>query len=327
MKNKKVLIAIIIVLVLVIAAVAGILILKPFDKDNDDDEKKAKNETTASEKKEEKAVDYEEVLTAFAEACQSEDDMEAFVDKYVDFKSLWAAQNSDEPSDFADVYDNADKSDYEDEDFIQDAKDTFLSFVEEDVEIEISDVEEDGDFSSIGIDFWTAVKFTASSDGEELEMAAIFCEDKLVVVSTASMIDMLREADDTDDEDSDDQVKKTTNEVSSEISEQEVKLFNAQFESYEGDSLTASQVKALLEVVISSNSLYEEDGHFVSVYAYNVSGFDTTDLDDACFDEDVEAAATEISSLKSKLVSAKKYSVSFEKDSDGFIEEVEIEEL
>ena len=81
MKNKKVLITVIIVLVLIVAVVAGILILKPFDKEND--EKKTKNETISSETRDDKkSVDYEEVLTAFAEACKSEKDMEDFVEEY-----------------------------------------------------------------------------------------------------------------------------------------------------------------------------------------------------------------------------------------------------
>lgn len=317
MKNKKVLITVIIVLVLIVAVVAGILILKPFDKEND--EKETKNETISSETKDDKkSVDYEEVLTAFAEACKSEKDMEDFVEEYVDFQSLWAAQNSDEPSDLADVYNEADASDYEDEDFIEEITDIFLDFVSEDVEIEISDVEEDGDFSSIGIDFWKAVKFTASSDDEEIEMAAIFCDDKVVIIATPEEIDTLRELDDEDEdeEDGDDE----------EISLQEVEIFNTQFEDYEGTSVTAPEVKALLDLVVTSNSAYEEDGHFVSVYTYNVSGFDSSDLNDACFNEDVEAAATEISALKSKIVSSKTYTISFVKDFDGFIEEVEIEE-
>lgn len=320
MKNKKVLVAIIIVLILVIAAVAGILILKPFDKDKDsDEEKKAKNETVVSE--EEKKVAYEEILKAFAEACRSDEAMEDFVDEYVDLKSVWAAQNSADVSDFMDVYDEAEESDFEDEDFIADVKDTFLDYVEEDTEIEISDVEEDGDFSSVGIEAWKVVNFTAVAADDEIEMAAIFCEDKLVIIATPDVIDLLRE----DEEDIDTYENKDDDTESTEqMSTQEIEMFNSQFESYEGTAVKGTSVKTLIQTIISVNKQYEDEGIFVSVDASEISGFDSSELESACMDEDVDTAATELSTLNTKITAAKNYEVSFSKDSDGRINEITI---
>lgn len=85
MKNKKVIIAIVIVLVLVVGAVAGVLIFKPFDKEEED-----------------KDVDYEAILEKFLDACKSQDDMDKFVEDYVDIESMYVADQVDGPSDFED---------------------------------------------------------------------------------------------------------------------------------------------------------------------------------------------------------------------------------
>ena len=93
MKNKKVIIAIVIVLVLVVAAVAGVLIFKPFDKEEED-----------------KDVDYEAILEKFLDACKSQDDMDKFVEDYVDIKSMYVSDQVDGPSDFEDEADNTTNS-------------------------------------------------------------------------------------------------------------------------------------------------------------------------------------------------------------------------
>lgn len=93
MKNKKVIIAIVIVLVLVVAAVAGVLIFKPFDKEEED-----------------KDVDYEAILEKFLDACKSQDDMDKFVEDYVDIESMYVADQVDGPSDFEDEADNTTNS-------------------------------------------------------------------------------------------------------------------------------------------------------------------------------------------------------------------------
>ena len=205
MKNKKVIIAIVIVLVLVVAAVAGVLIFKPFDKEEED-----------------KDVDYEAILEKFLDACKSQDDMDKFVEDYVDIKSMYVADQVDGPSDFEDEYNKTKAKDYKD--YTDTVKELYSEFVDEDVELTLKKVGKPTKMSEIGIDMWSDVRFTVDNDGETEKLAAIFCGDKLVLVSDEDSMEALYdslkekedEADDTTNstDDSDENVTNTSNKVS-----------------------------------------------------------------------------------------------------------------
>ena len=68
--------------------------------------------------------------------------------------------------------------------------------------------------SEIGIDMWSDVRFTVESDGESVKLAAIFCGDKLVLVSTEDNVDSLYEDLKEEEENVTNTSKNTTNKTS-----------------------------------------------------------------------------------------------------------------
>ena len=82
--------------------------------------------------------------------------------------------------------------------------------------------------TEIGIDMWNDVRFTVDNDGETEKLAAIFCGDKLVLVSDEdsmeTLYDSLKEKEEDADnttnstKDSDENVTNTSNRVSNETS-------------------------------------------------------------------------------------------------------------
>ena len=230
MKNKKVIIAIVIVLVLVVAAVAGVLIFKPFDKEEEDKTEKtntAKTEEKNDKKDVEEDVDYEAILEKFLDACKSEEDMDKFVEDYVDIKSLYVSNQVESPSEFNNEYDKVKEKEYED--YIDTAKEDYHDFVAEDVELTLKKVGNVIKMSEVGIDIWSDVRFTVDNDGDTEKLAAIFCKDKLVLVvredEMEKLYDSIKEQEDEANnttnsarsnttKDSDENVTNTSNKVS-----------------------------------------------------------------------------------------------------------------
>ena len=209
MKNKKIVIAIVIILILVAAAVAGVLILKPFDKKDDDKDEKtntAKVEEKNDEEKEED-VDYEAILEKFLAACASEDDMNDFVDEYVDIKSMYVADQVDTPSDFEDEYNKTKAKDYKD--YTDTVKDLYSEFVDEDAKLTLKKVGKSTKMTEIGLDMWNDVRFTVDNDGETEKLAAIFCGDKLVLVSDEDSMETLYDSLKEKEEDADNTTNST----------------------------------------------------------------------------------------------------------------------
>lgn len=62
------------------------------------------------------------------------------------------------------------------------------------------------------------------------------------------------------------------------LSEQEIQVFNSKFSSYEGNSVSGTQVNALIEAVISSNTLAARDvtGQYVTITFPATSGSNVT---------------------------------------------------
>jgi len=190
MKSKKIFVIGIIVLIFIIAILAGVLILKPFEDEEKKDTTEAKNDVSNVKSKEDK-IDYEEILDEFAHACNDEEDMNDFIDKYFDFKSCWAAHEAPDFSEYEDIYKNAKKSDYEDEDFIEEIKELYQSYIFDD-KVEISNVE-DKNFVDIGTEEWNFVNFELNGDEIEEEMTAIFSKDKIVIIAPKNEVDMVYE--------------------------------------------------------------------------------------------------------------------------------------
>lgn len=141
--------------------------------------------------------------------------MDDFVDEYVDIKSMYVADKIDEPSEFEDEYKKTKAKDYED--YADDVKELYSDFVSEDTELTLKKVGKATKMSEIGIDMWSDVRFTVESDGESVKLAAIFCGDKLVLVSTEDNVDSLYE-DLKEEENVTNTSKNTTNKTSNKTS-------------------------------------------------------------------------------------------------------------
>ena len=103
-------------------------------------------------------------------------------------------------------------------------------------------------------------------------------------------------------------VEKEGNDKKNKLSNAEVKTFNASFEQYEG-SQNANSVKTLLNEIVSSNTINDEKQIEVEM-----NGTTTSD-------------STKITSLKNKVVTTKKYEVSFEYASNGLIQKIMINDV
>lgn len=191
MKNKKILIAIIVVLVLIAVTAIGILVLKNSEeKDSikeDNTSKVVEKNEVANTKNDEKDVDYKGIIKKFLVACDSEDDMDDFVDEYVDIKSLYVINSVGSFSEFMDEYEKTKSKDYKD--YIDDVKEQFADFVDSEEKIKLLNVEKPRSMSEIDIDIWKDVRFTVEIDDEEYELAAIFCDNKVVGIVNASIVD------------------------------------------------------------------------------------------------------------------------------------------
>lgn len=89
--------------------------------------------------------------------------------------------------------------------------------------------------------------------------------------------------------------------ATSELTVQEILAFNAQFECYEGTKVSGTNIKALLQVITASNI---SNNHKIVAVKYNYETYYN-------FDE-----------IKAQIENSTKYSVSFEKDMNGFINKV-----
>lgn len=125
---------------------------------------------------------YKTTVRQFVKACESDKKMEKFVDKYVDYRALYAVEEADEPEDFKDEYKKAKKSDYKDEDFVDDVKDTFSNFVTEDGEIKVKEIGKLKDYEDC--EELSEAKVTLENeDGDEVDFKFIFYKGKMLTLT------------------------------------------------------------------------------------------------------------------------------------------------
>lgn len=127
---------------------------------------------------------YKSTVKNFAKACQDEKKMEKFVDKYVDLRALYAMRQCEDPEDFKEEYKKAKKSDYKDEEFVEDVKDAFKNFVSEDEKIKVKKIgklEKNEDCKEITE---AKVTFVNPEDAdEELDMKVLFYKGKMLMMT------------------------------------------------------------------------------------------------------------------------------------------------
>ena len=77
---------------------------------------------------------YKSTIKKFAKAINSEDAMEKFIEKNVDFRALYAAgESGGDKDEFVREYKDAKKDDYKDDDFVDQIKKSANYYVDEDI--------------------------------------------------------------------------------------------------------------------------------------------------------------------------------------------------
>lgn len=125
------------------------------------------------------------------------------------------------------------------------------------------------------------------------------------------------------------------------MGQQDKEMYNSMIKKYLGNSKKGSDVKQMIEDVISQNSQYvNESGKFISIHALNISGFATTtdplesvgnaanvyeNKDGENNQDNIDAARTEYRKLKQKISAGRNYKVE-EKEKDGIIYAVTVSE-
>lgn len=125
------------------------------------------------------------------------------------------------------------------------------------------------------------------------------------------------------------------------MGQQDKEMYNSMIKKYVGNSKKGSDVKQMIEDVISQNSQYvNESGKFISIHALNISGFATTTdplesvgkaanvYEDKTGDNtqaNIDNARTEYRKLKQKISAGRNYKVE-EQEKDGIIFAVTVSE-
>lgn len=173
-QNKKVIIiAAIVIILAIVAIVCAVVFSKP---------------------------SYKKQISKFEEALKSDENMEKYLDKYADYRAIYAEEKLfDTDVDrndgkavekaFKSEYKKAKKNDYKDEEFVNDIKDQYKSFTAiasyyEGTEITVKDIGKAEKFDDCPC--LKKVKFTLemkyNDNSQEIEMYALFYKGKFVTL-------------------------------------------------------------------------------------------------------------------------------------------------
>lgn len=123
------------------------------------------------------------------------------------------------------------------------------------------------------------------------------------------------------------------------MGQQDKEMYNSMIKKYVGNSKKGSDVKQMIEDVISQNSQYvNESGKFISIHVGTIAGYDSGNLETVTANANVyenaesennqdtiDAARAEYRKLKQKISAGKNYTVE-ESEKDGIIYAVTVTE-
>lgn len=353
-RKSKILIPIIVGLVVITIAVVVILVLVTSKKGrvpvttNEVTVQSSKPSPTTSSKPKEKVdlsnvnKSYSDAATSFAKGLSATEDMEKYLETYVDAIAFVACSNIETYDDFYTVYEAVEEEESEK------IKDSFKEMVIDDDTFEVvkmTDVEEigeDGVFSSTDVTI-------RNSEDLEATFTFIFYDKEVIIYiedekeepitnHSDEFIDYFKEVSgDSSTTDKDKDNSEAVKTALQKMAEQEKDIFNSKLTTYEGDSKKGSEVKTLLDVINTSNEQFiDTETKFVAVYA-EISDFDNSAKLESVSklaspieggknsEANVKAVLEEVNTLKSKIDSSKNYSVTFEKEA-GVIISVTIED-
>lgn len=343
MKKKNLIIILVVVIVLVVALIAGGIFFLTKDKDTTDEKEKTSQNSDKKEKDNNKDDDEsKEAENNSVEEFTSEDDLlnelaKAYNDKnankltkYVNLNELKKfVKNIGMDEDLIDDIDNDTiKNAYEyllDEyNTKYDSDDTSKvegpNDITEKFGMELYSDEEEYEKELGGyIVYVMSIELDGTSENDliiikENKDKYSLVATRLLIAATGEVISNNNSTTTDDDNNNDNDNDDNNDNLSNTMAEQEIKLFNATFELYEGLQ-SGAMVRTLLSNIITNNSR-EEDNEITIDY---VSG-----SDDTLEDQTIETAA-DINELRSGISAGHKYTVSFEKDSDGRINQAIIE--
>lgn len=131
----------------------------------------------------------------------------------------------------------------------------------------------------------------------------------------------------------------TINTAAGQMAQQEKEMYNSMIKKYLGNSVKGSQVKQMINDIISQNSQYVNDsGKFISVHAGTIAGYSGDAVGTACqsanvYESDsgennqdnVDTARDEMRKFAQKISSGKNYTVT-ETERDGIVYAVTVTE-
>lgn len=262
---------------------------------------------------------YKSVINDFAKAVESEEKMEKFAKKNIDFKAVYALQQVSEDEDidmddedevekaFKKEYKKAKKSDYKDlEEKLIDSLDEMVV----DEKLRVKKIGGLKDYKHLSL--FKSSEVTFERDGEESKLTFVFYKNKIVTFDYEyDTIQM--------ESDISDRSPETIKDANVSMTQQAKDAYNNYFTPYIGEDLSANEVKALIQSIILSNQQYIDlEGKFVSLEIDGELAGETdfSNLDDACEnasdnnnDENISNATQQMSKVKVQIDSSKKYDV------------------
>lgn len=352
MRNKKILIPLIAMLVVITVLIVVLLLLMGKNKNTTSapastEQPTPTTSTQPSSEPEPEEIDlsnvdeeYSEVAIAFANALSETKSMEKFLELYVDPTAFVAyTKCKGNIEDFFTVFEAVEE---EEADEITEAFKEMISKNDSFEVIKMSDITELGDD-----DTFTSSEVTIrNSDGKQATMVFVFYkgdEGQIVINIKDSkgdpitkhsdeFLDYFIEVEKKEDAKKDDKEESIVEKAGNQMSQQEVDMYNAKLKAYEGE-IKGSELKSMIDTLISqNNSNAGEALKFISISATITNFSKNADLEKACktayednSEENVEAASTIMSELKSKVNSAKNYNAEFEYK-DGIIVKITVTE-
>ena len=312
------------------------------------------------------------VAKDFAKAVKSEEAMEKFAKKNINFKYLYAfsemkinvnkkSEKSELEKQFKDILENVDEED------VEEYKELYLNgfkkYVDEDGKLKFKKAGKAKEYDANPILKLMIAEYE-DEEGEEVKYGFLFYKEKLIMFAPASNFDEQTSKDDIEKENEEmiNEWSKPSNSTNTtgglsiedvlgnsiysnsqdtiksakdQMAQQEKDIYNARVKQYVNSGIKGSEVKAMIDEIISQNQANAgEEGKFIKVEVDEITNYTNENaLEDACnaaysnnSTSNVSTATKEMTTLKSKINSQKRYDVEADYE-NGIIVKVEITEV
>ncbi len=277
----------------------------------------------------------ETIAKGFTNALKSEKEMDKYLSKHLDFKLSCAIDKAyeetgywEDSGEFKKAVDNALNNIQKNEltDYEAEVREEYKGLVDAESKLKFKKIgEEKGYPGNDSIKYRVATY--NDSDGDEQYVTFMFYNKKLVLIDYDNLDDIYEdiEADYKENYEEDDEEEVVTEEEPINMTQEQKIAYNEQFLIYEGEEVAGTEVIALLNLIMSSNtSNVGQDGVFTSVIPYDFSNLENEEkILNACLDaedvnskENVDKVNTELETLKKVIDTNKTYEVEFDYEFD-----------